>query len=173
MFWKEFAVHERGLSDAQVAKIIAIAAVVAMPVAFAAGHFLDAVGRKIGGTVILCLLSLGVLVGYTATSQLTLGLGMIAATIGVQTSLTLLNTFTTELFPTEHRGAAFAWSNNLLGRIGYWLSPFVIGELVEQFGWGSVLRATAVFPIAACVLIWLLLPETRGQELERTAEVQS
>lgn len=171
MFWKEFAVHERALSDAQVGKIIAIAAVVAMPVAFAAGHFLDAVGRKVGGTVILCLLSFGVLVGYTATSRAILTLGMIAATVGVQTTLTLLNTLTTELFPTEQRGAAFAWSNNLIGRIGYWLSPFAIGELVERFGWGSVLRSTAVFPLIACLLIWLLLPETRGRELERTAEV--
>jgi putative MFS transporter len=156
-----------------VGKIIAIAALVAMPLAFAAGHFLDAVGRKLGGTLILGLLSLGVLVGYTATSTAMLTVAMIAATIGVQTTLALLNTFTTELFPTEQRGAAFAWSNNLLGRIGYWLSPFAIGELVERFGWGSVLRITAIFPIIACVLMWLLLPETKGRELERTAEVQS
>jgi putative MFS transporter len=172
MFWKEFAMHERALTDAQVGKIITIAALVAMPVAFAAGHFLDAVGRKLGGTVILGLLSFGVAVGYTATSAAFLTLGMIAATVGVQTTLTLLNTFTTELFPTEQRGAAFAWSKNLIGRIGYWLSPFAIGGLVEKFGWGPVLRTTAVFPIVACVLMWLLLPETKGRELERTAEVK-
>ena len=79
----------------------------------------------------------------------------------------------TELFPTEQRGAAFAWSNNLLGRIGYWLSPFVIGQLVKPLGWGPVLRATAVFPVVAIVLIWVLLPETKGRELESTAEVRS
>ncbi|HWA74840.1 MAG TPA: MFS transporter [Polyangiaceae bacterium] len=172
-FWKEFAVHERSLTDAQVAKIIAISALVSMPLAFAAGHFLDAVGRKIGGTVILGLLSFGVALGYTATSTALLAAGMIAATIGVQATLTLLNTFTTELFPTEQRGAAFAWSNNLLGRIGYWLSPFVIGQLVKPLGWGPVLRATAVFPVVAIVLIWVLLPETKGRELESTAEVRS
>ena len=93
-----------------------------------------------------------------------------AATIGLNTSLTLLNTLTTELFPTALRGAAFAWSNNLIGRIGYVLSPFAIGVLAERLGWGSVLRATAVFPCVACLLIWICLPETRGRELEVTAE---
>jgi hypothetical protein len=28
-----------------------------------------------------------------------------------------------------------------------------------------------VFPLVAVVLIWVFLPETRGRELERTAEV--
>lgn len=172
-FWKEFAVHERALSDAQVAKIIAASALISMPLAFAAGHFLDAVGRKLGGTLILGLLSFGVALGYSATSTTWLAVGMIAATIGVQATLTLLNTLTTELFPTEQRGAAFAWSNNLLGRVGYWLSPFVIGQLVKPFGWGGVLRMTALFPLVAVLLIWLLLPETKGRELESTAEVSS
>jgi putative MFS transporter len=96
-----------------------------------------------------------------------------AATIGLNTSLTLLNTLTTELFPTALRGAAFAWSNNLIGRIGYVLSPFAIGVLAEQLGWGAVLRSTAVFPCIACLLIWVCLPETRGRELEVTAESNS
>jgi putative MFS transporter len=165
-FWKEFAVAERGMSDAAVGRIIAVSALISLPVAFAAGHFLDAVGRRVGGTVILSLLAGGVFVGYTASSAAALTAGMIAATIGLNTMLTVLNTFTTELFPTEFRSAAFAWSNNLIGRIGYCLSPFAIGSLVEIHGWGDVLRATAVFPLIACVLIWLFLPETKGRELE-------
>jgi putative MFS transporter len=165
-FWKEFAVAERGMSDASVGRIIALSAIVSLPVAFYAGHFLDAVGRRIGGTVILGLLAVGVFVGYTAHGALALTAGMMAATIGLNTMLTVLNTLTTELFPTELRSAAFAWSNNLIGRIGYCLSPFAIGSLVESYGWGSVLRATAIFPLLACGLIWLFLPETKGRELE-------
>ena len=83
----------------------------------------------------------------------------------------MLNTLTTELFPTEHRGIAFAWANNLLGRIGYWAPSICLGPLVSSFGWGPMLRATAVFPLISCLLIWVFLPETRGRELEHTAEV--
>jgi putative MFS transporter len=169
MFWKEFALGERGMTDAQVGLAVTLSALISLPLAFAAGRFLDAVGRRIGGTVILLLLSGGVLFAYTAESVTALTFALVVATIGVNTMLTVLNTFTTELFPTEQRGAAFAWSNNLIGRIGYWLSPFVIGQLVAVHGWGSVLRATAVFPLVAIGLIWWFLPETKGRELEHVA----
>ncbi|MGC4094760.1 MAG: MFS transporter [Polyangiaceae bacterium] len=169
MFWKEFAVGERGLSDAIVGRTVAISALISMPIAFSAGYFLDKVGRRVGGTVIFAVLIGGVVASYTAQSVGGLTVGLIAATVGLNTVLTLLNTLTTELFPTALRGGAFAWSNNLIGRIGYLLSPFAIGYLVEQLGWSSVLRATAIFPAIACILMWVYLPETRGRELEETA----
>jgi putative MFS transporter len=91
--------------------------------------------------------------------------------VGVSAVLTALNAFTTELFPTELRGNAFAWSNNLIGRIGYCVSPVVIGQIAETTGWGLPLRVTAIFPIVALLLILWLLPETRARELEETAVV--
>jgi putative MFS transporter len=172
MFWKEFALHERGLSEEQAGKSIALAALVAMPIAFASGRFLDAVGRRLGGTILLGAMAVGVFVAYTAESPLFLTLGLVVGVVGINTMLTVLNAFTAELFPTEHRAQAFAWSNNLIGRIGYWLSPFGIGLFVESLGWGGVMRLTAVFPLIAIVLIWLLLPETKGRELEQTAGVR-
>jgi putative MFS transporter len=168
-FWKEFAVHERELTDAQVGGIVAISAGISLPVAFAAGYLLDVVGRKIGAAVILSLLAVGVFGAYTAHERWLLTVALSAATIGVNCTLTLLNAFTTELFPTAERGAAFAWSNNAIGRLGYWLSPFLVGELVASWGWGGVLRLTAILPLVALLLIWLLLPETRARELEETA----
>ncbi|MFZ5897299.1 MAG: MFS transporter [Myxococcota bacterium] len=169
MFWKEFAVGERALSDADVGKIVAISALGSLPLAFSSGYFLDKVGRRVGGTVILGILILGVLLSYTAHSKLALTVGLLLATVGLNTTLTLLNTLTTELFPTALRGGAFAWSNNLIGRVGYLLSPVAIGFLAEQMGWGAVVRSTAIFPVLACLLIWVWLPETRGRELEETA----
>jgi putative MFS transporter len=85
----------------------------------------------------------------------------------------VLNTFTTELFPTELRGDAFAWSNNLIGRIGYWLSPIVVGALAQGIGWGPVLRVSVVFPLLALALLLYFLPETRATELEQTAALGS
>jgi putative MFS transporter len=85
--------------------------------------------------------------------------------------LTVLNTFMTELFPTEVRGNAAAWSNNLIGRVGYCLSPLAIGQVVGQYGWGLPLRVTTIFPLVALGLIFWLLPETNAKELEDTARV--
>ena len=82
-----------------------------------------------------------------------------------------MNAYTTELFPTELRGDAFAWANNVLGRIGYVLSPIAIGLIAESTGWGPVMAWTAVCPIVALGLILALLPETRGRELEDTSRL--
>lgn len=172
-FWKEFAVHERGLTDADVGKAVALSAVIAVPVAFAAGRLLDAVGRRIGAAVMLGSLSVGVFLAYSAHGVTALTASLVIAVIGAQTMLTVLNTLTTELFPTDLRGSAFAWSNNIIGRIGYWLSPFVLAQFVDAFGFGAVMRWTALFPILAVILIWLFLPETKGRELEQTAAASS
>jgi MFS transporter, putative metabolite:H+ symporter len=168
-FWKEFAVAERGLTDAQVGSAVKLSALASMPLAFAAGKFLDLVGRKVGATVIYAATIVGVIGAYTAHGLTALTVSLIFAVLGVNTVLTVLNAFTTELFPTSYRGSAFAWSNNLIGRIGYCLSPVAVGALIPRFGWGMTLAATTAFPLFALVLIWFYLPETRGQELEETA----
>jgi len=37
--------------------------------------------------------------------------------------------------------------------------------------WGPTVRATAIFPLIAVVLILLWLPETGGRELEETSKL--
>ncbi|MES1172688.1 MAG: MFS transporter [Myxococcales bacterium] len=170
-FWKDFAVSERGFSDAEVGNAVKLAALVSMPLAFAAGKLLDSIGRKLGATLIYAATIVGVIGAYSAHGKLALTISLMAAVLGVNTVLTVLNAFTTELFPTQYRGAAFAWSNNLIGRIGYCVSPPVVSYLSERAGWGPVMATTAVFPLLALAVIWLTLPETRGRELEETASL--
>ena len=50
-FWKEFAVHERGFSDAQVGASIVIAAVVSLPLVFASGWLDEETGEYLGRPV--------------------------------------------------------------------------------------------------------------------------
>jgi putative MFS transporter len=84
----------------------------------------------------------------------------------------VLNAFTTELFPTDVRGDAFAWANNLIGRIGYVVSPLLLGLAATAGGWGPVLRLTALATLLAILLILIFLPETRARELEETAALR-
>jgi putative MFS transporter len=173
LFWKEFALAERGLTQAQTAQVITVAALVSMPLVFFAGRLLDAIGRKWGSAVIYAATVLGVLGGYTFSGVLPLTLAMTLGVFGLNAVLTVLNAFMTELFPTEARGNAMAWSNNLLGRLGYCLSPLAIGELVGQYGWGLPLRLSTVFPLLALVLIVVWLPETNARELEDTSRAEA
>ncbi len=169
-FWKEFALKERGLTHGQTGMIVSVAAVVSMPLVFFAGRMLDVIGRRRGSLIIYVATVLGVLGAYTFWGVVPLLLCMTLGIFGINAVLTVLNTFMTELFPTEVRGNAVAWSNNLIGRIGYCLSPIAIGQFVEQYGWGVPLRFSVVFPLIALVLIFLWLPETRARELEEISK---
>jgi MFS transporter, putative metabolite:H+ symporter len=170
-FWKEFALKERHLTHGQTGMIISVGAVVSMPLVFLAGKMLDTIGRRRGAGVIYTAAILGVLGGYTFWGVVPLLISMTVGIFGINAVLTVLNTFMTELFPTEVRGNAVAWSNNLIGRIGYVLSPLALGQVVGQYGWGVPLRFSTVFPLVALGLIFLWLPETRARELEDISKV--
>ncbi len=165
-FWKEFAVAERGFTDGDVGLSVTIAALAAMPLAFMSGKLLDVVGRKKGGALIFLLLSGSTVAAYSLHSWALLTFALVFAIWGSTAILQVLNTFTTELFPTKERADAFAWSNNLLGRIGYVLSPVAVGVAAERWGWGPSVSATAIFPLIGLVIVLATFPETKGRELD-------
>jgi putative MFS transporter len=171
LFWKEFAVAERGFSDHDVGRAVVIASLVALPFVFSIGRFIDHLGRRRSAAVIY---PVGMIAGVLAyqletfwalTTCLTVAL---VASIGV---LTLLNALTTELFPTSMRADAFSWTNNLLGRIGYVIAPGVVGALADRVGWGTAVPLTSIALLMALGVILTLLPETGGKELEEASQL--
>lgn len=168
-FWKDFAVNERGLTDKDVGIAISTAAVVAMPLVFFLGRLLDWLGRRPGAAIVCIAGALGTWGCYTLEGRGPLTVALVFGIFASSAQLQVLNTLTAELFPTDIRADGFAWANNVIGRLSYVLSPLVVGALAQQLGWGPVIRATAVFPIVALMLVYWLLPETRGRELEETA----
>lgn len=170
-FWKEFAVHDRGMTDGAVGLSVSVAALASMPLVFYAGRLLDRVGRRVGAAVILGAAALGTFASYTVHDRWALTASLVLAVFGASAVLSLLNAYTTELFPTDQRGDAFAWSNNLLGRLGYVLSPLALGFAAQRVGWGAAVAPTGVFALVALGIVWVALPETRGRELEDTARL--
>lgn len=171
LFWKEFAVGERGFTDAQVGQAVAIASIAALPLAFGVGKLLDVWGRRNGAILIYGVCAVFVVLAYQLHGFWMLTVCLMAAIFSAIALLTLLNAFTTELFPTDMRADAFAWANNLLGRWGYVIAPLIVGAAAERIGWGDAVSLTAVGVVAALVLILWLLPETSRLELEETARL--
>ncbi|MFT3770266.1 MAG: MFS transporter [Minicystis sp.] len=169
-FWKEFAVGERSFSDAAVGATLAISALGAMPLVFLSGKLLDVAGRRAGGAIIFVACAVGVILCYTLPGRAGLTAALVIAAFGTNAALPVLNAYTTELFPTEVRGDAFALANNAIGRIGYVLSPIAVGAAAGVYGWGRAVAATSVSMMLALLLILRLLPETRGRELEDTSK---
>ncbi len=168
-FFKDFAINERGFSEKEVGGAITLAALIAMPMVFAVGPVMDRIGRRRGAVVVFLLGAAGVLGSYTLDGRWPITGALVLAIFGASAFLPVLTAFTTELFPTELRGDAYAWANNLLGRLTYVLSPIAIGIIAETHGWGPTLAATTVGPVIALFLVLTLLPETTRKELEETA----
>lgn len=169
-FFKEYAVAEGGLTDGEVGLAITVAAVAAMPMVFYAGRLIDVIGRRAGAAIIFGLGALGVFFAYRLEGLWPITGALVFGIFAASATMPVLNAYNTELFPTDLRGDAFAWSNNLLGRIGYVLSPAAVGLAARELGaWGPVLQVTAIFPILAVGMIFWMLPETRARELEDTA----
>lgn len=170
-FWKEFVVAERGFTDGMVGAAVTVAAVGSMPLIFASGKLLDLVGRRVGAIIIYLCLSVSVFLAYNLHGRWPLTVSLVVAIFGVSAVLPVLNAYTTELFPTDLRGDAYAWANNLLGRIAYVLAPTLVGVMAGSMGWGRAVSLTTVFPLVGLGLILLWLPETRGRELEETSSL--
>jgi putative MFS transporter len=170
-FWKDYALRDLGIPESRTTLVISLGAGVSMPLVFFAGKLFDALGRRSGAVIVYLALIGGVLGAFTLHGTAALVVSMITAIFALNSVLTLLNTFTTELFPTALRGDAFLWTNNLIGRIGYVASPIVAGQLAKDGGWGPVMRVSVVFPAIALGLLLWLLPETSRRELEQTSEL--
>ena len=168
-FFELHATEDLSWTKKDVSDVITVSAIISLPLVFFAGKLLDMVGRRKAAVVIFVATSVGVFLGYTLESKYALTIVMTVAVFGVNSVLPVLNAFTSELFPTEHRAAAFGWTNNLIGRIGYVLAPIGIGAIAAKTDWGTAIAPTAIFPLIALALILWWLPETNAIELEESA----
>ena len=169
LFWKDFAMTERGWTAGEVAVALTIAAVVAMPLVFVTGPLIDRIGRRPGAVLIFLAGAAGIVAAYTLHAPAALTAALAVGMFGASAVLPVLNAYTAELFPTDMRADGYAWSNNLLGRLGAVASPLAIGAVAADTGLGPAVAATAVGPVLALVLILITLPETKGKELEETS----
>jgi putative MFS transporter len=168
-FWKQHAIEELHLPEGKVGLLIGGAALVTMPAVFAIGRIVDRIGRLRGAVIVFSLTSAGCVLAYTLRSVPLLFVALCLLVFGASGVLPVLNALSAELFPTHLRSDAFAWSNNLLGRLGYVLTPIAVGLAAHDLGWSVAVAATAIGPLVAIPLVWRWFPETSGKELEETA----
>jgi putative MFS transporter len=170
-FFKEHAVSDLEWTDGDVGLSIAIATISSLPLVLALGSVIDRLGRRRSAMLVFGTCALAVLAAFQLRGFWVLTICMAAAAFSSVGILTVLNAYTTELFPTSIRAEAFAWSNNLLGRLGYVVGPVAVGAMAESIGWGDAVSIMVVGVVAALVIVVLVLPETAGRELEETARL--
>jgi putative MFS transporter len=129
-----------------------------------AGHLGDRFGRRIVGFVALALYPVAAIAFYQGPEW---ALGACFALIVFTSNAgdVVIRAFSTELFPTSQRGSSAGWLT-LLSTMGFITGLSFVGSGTESDAdlplWIS-LGSLSVLLAAVCVL---LLPESRGRELE-------
>jgi putative MFS transporter len=122
------------------------------------GRLLDKMTRKGATALIIGVGATASIVAFLSTNTvLVLAFNIIA--VGFLNSFLIIgSTWTNELFPTEIRGNAMAWSNNIIGRLGQVLVPVLIGTLSLSMTLGHAIAIAMVLPFISLVLIAVFLP---------------
>ncbi len=125
------------------------------------GRMLDKLGRKGAALVIITVGVAATIVQFNVQNfYAVIFFGMIAAGF-VNSFLIVASTLTNELFPTELRANATAWSNNIIGRLGQILVPSMIGLLAVSMSIGHAVGIAMLMPLISLMLILVFLPETK------------
>ena len=166
LFFTLYVVKERGWPATDFATIAPFGLIGAFVGYMGAGMLSDTIGRRWTVCLFTGLLGLLTMTCYSSTGWFPIA----ASFIGLQAMLGIWvvgYTLNSELFPTELRGAANGWCNNLIGRWGVVIAPAVMGNLSGQAG-GIGPAATMLAAIAwlAIPIMLLMVPETRGQSLD-------
>ncbi len=129
-----------------------------------AGRLGDRIGRRLVGLGFLTMYPLSAILLYQGPGWV-VPFGFVLFVFCETAAQVIIRAFSTELFPTSHRGTAAGWIAfvQALGWSGgLWLAGAMTGL------WGTLFDATTCLAFAALAagLVLLLLPETRQRELE-------
>ena len=131
-----------------------------------AGALSDRYGRRIVG----CTFSLASVVGAIGFFWLPGGIPVLLpcmslTLVGQLGAWPVLQTYTSELFPTGLRSSASAWAN-VAGVIGRSASLAIAAPLLLVTSQSVTATVLGIGPLIAIVMFALLFPDTHGRELE-------
>ncbi|MGI9334764.1 MAG: MFS transporter [Gammaproteobacteria bacterium] len=165
-FFSYYVTNERGWDPVAVSYALTLAYSLAVIGYVTAGPMLDFAGRRLTATLYFTIGAIAAYVCFTAQAAPVITAAYVVV-LGMHALWPIAATITSEIFPTAIRGTANAVVNNLLGRTGMALAPAIVGGLSAALG--SVGQAVAVMtlvPFVCLPIIWLVVSETKGKELE-------
>ncbi len=164
--WVLFAKTERGWTESQIGLKMGVATVIGMLGYVASGAVMDAIGRRATGVLFFLCAAAGVVWAFSARDGMMLP-SLVFGIFFVCSLIPICSTYNAELFPTELRAQASAWSNFLIGRPAQVAAPFIVANLIGPMGGvGASVRLLAVGSVIAAVLVLFFFPETKGIKMD-------
>jgi putative MFS transporter len=163
------ATHDFGRSPGEVSAMILMGGGLGFGGWFVFGSLAERLGRRVVGLLSLVGVGLAITFFYRAGWLQTGFAAMVFAESGVALTTNALGT---ELFPTQIRSTAKSWVT-AAGFVGSMLGLAIVGALAGPLGGAApAILFLAAVPLCSAPLL-LLLPESRGRELEEISEAQA
>ncbi|HHY27162.1 MAG TPA: MFS transporter [Desulfitobacterium dehalogenans] len=124
------------------------------------GKMMDVIGRKRAAAIIIVVGCVFSILTFTLKSFYPVLVCSIISAGFVNSFLIVGSTLTNELFPTEIRANAMAWSNNIVGRLGQIIVPTAVTTMALWLGLGNAAAVAVALPLLSLILILIFLPET-------------
>lgn len=159
-----YAQNVLGVSGLSVSLLVVIAAVFGLVGLIIGRVAADRFGRRPTGAVALIAMCLAGVLTYSGSKD-ALYLGYELAVLVAASFAPAAGALSNELFPTEIRASVAGW-NVAAGVIGAVVGLVVFGSISDagnRFQTGALLT---FLPVIAAAALFLLLPETRGHDLE-------
>jgi len=166
-FFSLLAIRDHHWTTGQVSLAIIIAYLMGSAGSMLSGWAMDRLGRRVTTVVfyLLAAVSMGIMFGSHLHGSLRFGI--VATMFAYQAARTATSALSAELFPTEIRASGYSITVQVLGQLGWTLSPLVVGLLAGRLG--GLANAASFFalgPVLGSIAIIAWVPETRGRTLE-------
>ncbi len=168
-FTIDFLQTDRGISTATANFMLVFAGLPGIPVMVIAGALSDRYGRRLVGCGFAMLSVIGAIGFYWLPGGVPVLLPcMSLALVGQLGAGPVLQTYTSELFPTGLRSSASSWANlaGVLGRSG---SLALAAPLLAAFSQSTTATLLGIGPVIAVIMFATLFPDTHGRELEEVS----
>ncbi|HUK32280.1 MAG TPA: MFS transporter, partial [Vicinamibacterales bacterium] len=169
-FFSLYAERDHGWTAPQVGTAVVVGYVMGSVGCALSGLLMDRIGRKVTTTLFYLTAATSMYVLFESDSYSMILGGFMATMFAYQGARTATSALSAELFPTEIRAMGFSFTVQVLGQIGWLLTPVLVGSLAGPMaGLGAAARLFAVGPVLGTVLLLALVPETHGKTLEEIA----
>jgi MFS transporter, putative metabolite:H+ symporter len=165
-FFSLLAIRDHHWTAAQVGLALIVAYLMGSVGSLLSGYAMDRVGRRMTTAVFYLASAISMAIMFGSGWHGSVRFGIIATQFAYQAARTATSALSAELFPTEIRASGYSLTVQVVGQLGWTLSPLLVGMLsVPLGGIGNAASVFALGPMIGAIAL-AYVPETRGKTLE-------
>jgi MFS-type transporter involved in bile tolerance (Atg22 family) len=166
-FFSLYAKRDHHWKSGQIGTAIVLAYLMGTVGTLLCGYLLDRIGRRATALIFYLASTVAMFELFRTQSHAAMLMMFMATMFAYQGARTANSALSSELFPTGSRATGYCLTVQVLGQLGWMLSPFVVGLLSNPLGGlGNAASIFAAGPIVGIALIATVVPETHGKTLE-------